>query len=268
VSGELEALSKAGGEILNDPSVREFIGRVTGEPAAELGGLLGDRIRWWRFRQWVKLCVRAKELLDNAGLEAHEVRPGVLVPVLEGGSLADDESPFRSVGQPCWRTPPRPHPLSHRVSHTSSGSSIPLTPSCSMRSMPGGTFPDGTGRRMRSTGGQRPGRSGSRGATSSWRSTTSFACGWSTRRRPTEPSSARPWGSRRSGPNSFARASRPAPTPSHPPGRPSGPPGRERDANILRSAEGRQLSMSGKQSHCGAVCGLAATLWGNSALLY
>jgi hypothetical protein len=95
VSGELEALSKAGGEILNDPSVREFIGRVTGEPAAELGGLLGDRIRWWRFRQWVKLCVRAKELLDNAGLEAHEVRPGVLVPVLEGGSLADDESPLQ-----------------------------------------------------------------------------------------------------------------------------------------------------------------------------
>jgi hypothetical protein len=95
VSDELEALSKAGGEILNDPSVRDFIGRVTGEPAAELGGLLGDRIRWWRFRQWVKLCVRAKELLDDAGLEAHEVRPGVLVPVLEGGSLADDDSPFQ-----------------------------------------------------------------------------------------------------------------------------------------------------------------------------
>jgi Abortive infection alpha len=39
----------------------------------------------------VKLCVRAKELLDEAGLEAHEVRPGVLVPVLEGATLADDD---------------------------------------------------------------------------------------------------------------------------------------------------------------------------------
>jgi hypothetical protein len=51
VSEELEALTKAGGDILNDPSVREFISRVSGEPAAELGGLVGDRIRWWRFRQ-------------------------------------------------------------------------------------------------------------------------------------------------------------------------------------------------------------------------
>jgi hypothetical protein len=95
VSDELEALSKAGGEILNDPSVREFIGRVTGEPATELGGLMGDRIRYWRFKQWVKLYVRAKELLDDAGLEAHEVPPAVLVPVLDHGSLADDESPLQ-----------------------------------------------------------------------------------------------------------------------------------------------------------------------------
>ena len=44
-----------------------------------------------RFRQAVKLCRRAKQLLDDAGLQAHEVRPGVLVPILEGATLADDD---------------------------------------------------------------------------------------------------------------------------------------------------------------------------------
>ena len=44
-----------------------------------------------RFRQAVKLCRRAKQLLDDAGLQAHEVRPGVLVPILEGAALADDD---------------------------------------------------------------------------------------------------------------------------------------------------------------------------------
>ena len=52
-------------------------------------------IRWWRFRQAVNLCVRAKRLLDEAGLQAHEVRPGVLVPLLEGATLADEVRPVR-----------------------------------------------------------------------------------------------------------------------------------------------------------------------------
>ena len=91
MSDELEAFGKVGGEILNDPSVRQFIGQLTGEPAEQLGGLVSDRIRWWRFKQAIKLCLSAKQLLDDAGLKAHEVRPGVLVPILEGATLADDD---------------------------------------------------------------------------------------------------------------------------------------------------------------------------------
>jgi hypothetical protein len=52
---------------------------------------LGDRVRWWRFRQAVKLCLRARQLLDEADLEPHEIRPGVLVPLFEGATLADDD---------------------------------------------------------------------------------------------------------------------------------------------------------------------------------
>ena len=91
MSEELDVAAKVGGEILNNPSVRQFLERTTGEPAGELGGLFGDRIRWWRFRQFVKLSKRATELLQEAGLEAQEVPPAVLVPVLEGATLAGDD---------------------------------------------------------------------------------------------------------------------------------------------------------------------------------
>ena len=59
--------------------------------------------------------MRAKQLLDEAGLEAHEVRPGVLVPVLEGATLADEDESLQErwaalLANAAANPPPPPPP--------------------------------------------------------------------------------------------------------------------------------------------------------------
>lgn len=71
-------------------SVRAAFSAVLGEPAAELGGLLTDRLRYLRFKQMLKLMNRASELLEAKGIQPQQVPRRVLMPLLEAGSLEDD----------------------------------------------------------------------------------------------------------------------------------------------------------------------------------
>lgn len=85
-------IAVAASQMLEDPAVREFAGRIPGEPAAETGGLIADRIRFRRFKSWIKMAKGARELLDEAGIEPHQVPATVAIPLIESGSLETDES--------------------------------------------------------------------------------------------------------------------------------------------------------------------------------
>jgi hypothetical protein len=84
-----------GTEVIRNQAVQRVLGRIVGAPAAEAGAWLGDEIRYRRFRRQIKLLTRMTEMLDEAGIPYEAIQPvdlTVLVPLLESGSLQEDDS--------------------------------------------------------------------------------------------------------------------------------------------------------------------------------
>lgn len=71
--------------------VSEFLGKLLGRPAEELGGWAADVISFRRWKSRVKMLRRAEEIIDASGLTPGEVPLRVLMPVLESG--ANEERP-------------------------------------------------------------------------------------------------------------------------------------------------------------------------------
>src|SRR5262249_41246561 len=67
---------------------------MVGAPAREAGAWLADQIRYRRFRTQVKILTRATEQLREAGLDPKAVDLSVLVPLLEDGSLLQEDDPM------------------------------------------------------------------------------------------------------------------------------------------------------------------------------
>lgn len=83
---------KYGTEVLQDPAVQRFIGTVVGAPADEAGAWLADSIRYKRFKAQIKILRKAQRDLAAAGIDPKTVDLTVLVPLLEAGSLTEDEA--------------------------------------------------------------------------------------------------------------------------------------------------------------------------------
>lgn len=71
--------------------VQDFISAVLGKPANELGDWVTDGIRGKRFETQLKIFTKSKKLLDNAGVSPKAVNIKLLVPLLDGGSLEDQD---------------------------------------------------------------------------------------------------------------------------------------------------------------------------------
>jgi Abortive infection alpha len=69
----------------SDPS------RLLGPFADELGGLLGDQARVFRFRQTIRLFQLVKTIADKAGFEPSAVPLKVLLPILNNASMESDD---------------------------------------------------------------------------------------------------------------------------------------------------------------------------------
>ena len=70
----------------------EFLGKVLNVPATELGEVFGDRVKYWRARQAIRLTLRIRDVLAQSGVEEPCTIPAnVLIPSLEAGSLETDE---------------------------------------------------------------------------------------------------------------------------------------------------------------------------------
>lgn len=83
-------LIKAGADALTKP-LTDLIGKLAGPLAEEIGLTLGDAARVFRFRRAVGLLRKVKKITAEAGYEASEVRPKLLLPILEHASIEDDE---------------------------------------------------------------------------------------------------------------------------------------------------------------------------------
>jgi Abortive infection alpha len=73
------------------PEISHFMGTVMGSPGLELGELVTDQIRAWRFKRGIKYVQRAMKQLEDAGMNPKAVPMRTLAPLMDGGTLEDDE---------------------------------------------------------------------------------------------------------------------------------------------------------------------------------
>jgi len=71
--------------------VSDLVKRIAGPLADEIGGYLGAIARPYRVTREVKAMQKTKQMLKEAGIAPQAVPPRLLVPILEGASIEDDE---------------------------------------------------------------------------------------------------------------------------------------------------------------------------------
>lgn len=85
------SVTKAILEEITEP-LKEFLSKILGPPSSELGEFLADRVRLWRFKQAMHILVEAQTILRSLGVNPQKVNLKTLIPIIEFGSLEEDES--------------------------------------------------------------------------------------------------------------------------------------------------------------------------------
>lgn len=71
--------------------VNDLVKRIAGPLADELGAYLGSIARPYRIVREVKAMQKAQRMLKEAGIAPQAIPPRLLLPILEGASIEDDE---------------------------------------------------------------------------------------------------------------------------------------------------------------------------------
>jgi Abortive infection alpha len=74
-----------------DPQAARFAEQITGTARGELGAWMADHIRLKRMRSQLKILTKADEFARTAGFEPKIVNLKMLVPLLEAGSLEEED---------------------------------------------------------------------------------------------------------------------------------------------------------------------------------
>ena len=72
--------------------VLQLLSVILGDSVMEANALIGDQIRFWRWRNQLRILERANDILKQKGISPKKVSPKVLVPLIEAASLEDDPS--------------------------------------------------------------------------------------------------------------------------------------------------------------------------------
>src|SRR5712692_3782946 len=84
---EISGMSKAAVEAAMD-----LFKKLAGPVFEEFGGLLQDQVKFWRFKNGVRILQKAKRFLDDAGVSPQQVSLKVLISSFGDGSLEEDEA--------------------------------------------------------------------------------------------------------------------------------------------------------------------------------
>jgi hypothetical protein len=83
---EAQALGKA------LDAAKGYADEVLKGPLAELGGILSDTVGYWRLKNRVRLMLKAKQWLEERGVQPGKILPDVFVPLLEDGGNVEHET--------------------------------------------------------------------------------------------------------------------------------------------------------------------------------
>ena len=72
-------------------AAKEFLDKIAGPAAEEVGLLLQDKVRLYRFRNELKMLAKAQKMVDEAGINPKSVPFRTLLPLLEGAALEEDD---------------------------------------------------------------------------------------------------------------------------------------------------------------------------------
>ncbi|MCK4785868.1 MAG: DUF4393 domain-containing protein [Desulfobacteraceae bacterium] len=81
---------KALEQIANKAS--EFVDEIIKPPLKEVGGLLADSVRFWRYKNQVNIILKAKEFLEKKRIKPKKIPIKSLASLLENSSLEEEES--------------------------------------------------------------------------------------------------------------------------------------------------------------------------------
>lgn len=70
---------------------KEFLGKVISPTLEEVGLLISDNIKFLRFKNQVKILLKAKDYVEKNNISLKEIPIKILVPLLERASLEDEE---------------------------------------------------------------------------------------------------------------------------------------------------------------------------------
>jgi len=71
---------------------KEFLGKLISPTIEEIGLLAGDQIKYIRFKNQVKILLKARNYVQQKNINIKEVPIKILVPLLEMASLEEDEN--------------------------------------------------------------------------------------------------------------------------------------------------------------------------------
>ena len=72
-------------------SSKVFLQSIVKPVLDEVGGLLADQVKFWRFKNQIKMLEQSETLLKDKGIKIKETPIKLLVPLLEGAGMEEDE---------------------------------------------------------------------------------------------------------------------------------------------------------------------------------
>lgn len=70
---------------------KEFLGKLIGPTVEELGLLAGDSIKYLRFKNQIRILLKARDYVEKRKLSVKEIPVKILVPLLENSSLEEND---------------------------------------------------------------------------------------------------------------------------------------------------------------------------------
>lgn len=72
--------------------IKAFFNGIIPDFVKQSGGILSDTVRFWRWKNKVSIISKTQKVLEKNGLGKQKVPLKILVPLLEGASLEEEES--------------------------------------------------------------------------------------------------------------------------------------------------------------------------------